>query len=65
MNAIIIDKNKIILELSFDELGAIGNSFNEVCNGFEAADFDQKIGVSQEVFRGYLKYLNEISKIVM
>lgn len=36
MNAIKIYEDKIILELSKDELGVLSNALNEVCNGIES-----------------------------
>ncbi len=35
MNAIVINKDKIILELSQDELGVLCCALNEVCDGIE------------------------------
>lgn len=48
MHAIEANKDKIILELSKNELGVLGNALNEVCNGIEVPDFDTKIGVKTE-----------------
>ncbi|MBA3721682.1 MAG: hypothetical protein H0W88_04705 [Parachlamydiaceae bacterium] len=58
MNAIQINKNKIILEVTKDELGVLSNALNEVCNGIEIWEFDTRMGIKIEEARDMLKKLN-------
>lgn len=62
MNAIKIDKDKIILELSRDELGVLSNALNEVCNGIEVWEFEKRVGVKMEDARFILESLTSIYK---
>ena len=62
MNALQVNKNKIILELSKDELGVLSNALNEVCNGIEIWEFDTRIGVKIENAKIILKSLIEVYK---
>ena len=62
MNAIKINKDKIILELSKDELGVLSNSLNEVCNGIEVWEFDTRMGIKIEDARILLHSLVSIYK---
>lgn len=48
MNAIKNDKDKVVLEISRDELGVLCNALNEVCNGIEVWEFDTRMGVKIE-----------------
>jgi hypothetical protein len=41
--------------LSIDELGAINNALNEVCNGLSIDDFENRLGVSIVEARNLLK----------
>lgn len=41
-----IINEKVVIELSKEELGVICNTFNEVCNGIEVWEFSARIGVS-------------------
>ncbi len=36
----------VLLRLSLDELGTIGNALNEVCNGIRVVEFESKMGGS-------------------
>lgn len=60
MDAIKINKDKITLELSKDELGVLSNALNEVCNGIEVWEFDTRIGMSIEKARNILESLTSI-----
>ena len=60
MNAIVINKDRIILELSQDELGVLGNALNEVCNGIEIWEFDTPMGIKIENAKIILESLNSI-----
>jgi len=62
MNAIKINKDKIVLELSKDELGVLSNALNEVCNGIEVWEFDTRMGIKIENARIILEFLNSIYK---
>lgn len=62
MNTIKINKDKIVLELSIDELGVLSNALNEVCNGIEVWEFDTRIGVRIENARVILESLTSIYK---
>lgn len=62
MNAIKINKDKIILELSKDELGVLSNALNEVCNGIEVWEFDTRMGIKIENARIILETLTSIYK---
>jgi hypothetical protein len=62
MNAIKINKDKIILELSADELGVLSNALNEVCNGIEVWEFDTRMGIKIENARIILEALTSIYK---
>lgn len=62
MNMKIINKERILLELTSNELASIVNSLNEVCNGLKIANFDQKLGTSKEEVNKYLDYLIELHK---
>lgn len=57
MNAIAINKDKIILELSSDELRVLSNALNEVCNGIEVWEFDTRMGVKIDDARNILDFL--------
>lgn len=46
MDIIKISKEKVILELSKDELGVLSNALNEVCNGIEVWEFDTRMGIT-------------------
>lgn len=48
MNAHDVDKEKIILEISKEELGVICNALNEVCNGIEIWEFETRLGIKLE-----------------
>ncbi|MCA2537996.1 MAG: hypothetical protein IM550_01705 [Microcystis sp. M54BS1] len=48
MHAIEINKDKIILELSKNELGVLKNALNEVCNGIEVWEFHTRMGIKIE-----------------
>ena len=43
-----LNAGRALLLLSLDELGTIGNSLNEVCNGIHVADFESKMGGNPE-----------------
>lgn len=58
MNIIKINKDKITIDLSKDELGVLSNALNEVCNGIEVWEFDTRIGVEIENARILLESLN-------
>ncbi len=60
MKDINIENENVILHLSKDELGALINALNEVCNGFEVKKFEKKIGVSEEKATILLKFLSSI-----
>jgi hypothetical protein len=62
MNAIKINKDKIVLELSKDELGVLSNALNEVCNGIEVWEFDTRMGIKIENARIILESLTSIYK---
>jgi len=62
MNAIKIEKDKIVLEISKDELGVLSNALNEVCNGIEVWEFDTRLGIQIEDARIMLDSLIEIYK---
>ena len=42
------------LNLTTDELGWIGQSLNECCNGFGVKDFEATIGAGEEVLQAML-----------
>ncbi len=46
MNPIKISNKQVMLELSKEELRAMGNALNEVCNGIEVWEFDTRMGVT-------------------
>jgi hypothetical protein len=60
MNAVKINKDKITLELSKNELGVLGNALNEVCNGIEVWEFDTRMGIKIDDARNILEYLISI-----
>lgn len=60
MNALELKKDKIIIELSLDELGVLSNSLNEVCDGIEVWEFDTRIGTDIKTARVILKNLSSI-----
>jgi len=62
MNAIQINKEKIIIDLSRDELGVLTNALNEVCNGIEVWEFDTRMGIKIEDARAILESLSLIYK---
>ena len=62
MNAIKINKDKIILEISKDELGVLSNALNEVCNGIEVWEFDTRMGIKIDNARVMLESLTSIYK---
>ena len=62
MNAIEINKDKIVLELSRNELGVLSNALNEVCNGIEVWEFDTRMGIKIENARIILESLTSIYK---
>lgn len=62
MNAIVIKKNKIILDVTKEELGVLSNALNEVCNGIEVLPFESRIGVNVEQATNILHSLNLIYK---
>lgn len=62
MNAIKINKDKIILELSKDELGVLSNALNEVCNGIEVWEFGTRMGITIENARTILESMTSIYK---
>lgn len=62
MNAIKINKDRIVLELSKDELGVLSNALNEVCNGIEVWEFDTRMGIKIGDARIVLKSLTSIYK---
>ena len=64
MNAIKIDNDKVILEISKDELGVLSNALNEVCNGIEVWEFDTRMGVRLENAKIILESLTSIYKKV-
>ena len=47
-------RDYVVLGILTDDLGTMGNSLNEVCNGFRVADFEQKIGVARGVAQHFL-----------
>lgn len=57
MNAIVINKDKIILELSQDELGVLCCALNEVCDGIEEWEFETRMGIKIEDARIILDFL--------
>ena len=57
MNLISFRKNKIVFEISREDLGCLGNTLNEVCNGIEVLDFETKIGTSPEQVSNILDFL--------
>jgi hypothetical protein len=57
MDSIILNKEKIFLKFSKDELLLLCNSLNEVCNGIEVPEFDSRIGASIEETEIILKFL--------
>ena len=52
-------RNFVVLGLTRSDLGTMGNSLNEVCNGFHVADFERKIGVPESEAE---HFLHEIGK---
>jgi hypothetical protein len=60
MNIIKVYNNRIVLEVSSDELGVFVNALNEVCNGIEVPEFDKKIGINIENAENILKFLASI-----
>lgn len=62
MNVAKISKEKIILELSKDELGVLSNALNEVCNGIEVWEFETRIGITSEDAKAILKFLTSTYK---
>jgi len=43
-----LDASNVRLVVSLDDLGTMSNALNEVCNGFEVADFRTKMGGNEE-----------------
>jgi len=60
MNAIKINRETIIIELSKDELGVLTNALNEVCNSIEVWEFDTRMGVTIEDAQVILQHLAKI-----
>ena len=60
MKGIRIEDNKIIVELSFDELKIIVNSLNEICNKIESWEFETRLGIDIEEARKILEDLTSI-----
>lgn len=60
MDAIKIGKNKVLLEISRDELGVLCNALNEVCNGIEVWEFETRMGVKIENARIILDSLTSM-----
>jgi hypothetical protein len=47
-----LNADRLLLHLSLDELGTIGNALGEVCHGLRVADFASKMGAERsEVIR--------------
>jgi len=42
------DASNVRLVVSLDDLGTMSNALNEVCNGFEVADFHTKMGGNEQ-----------------
>lgn len=62
MNAIKISEDKIILEISKDELKVLSNALNEVCNSIEEWEFETRMGIYIEDAKIILESLNSIYK---
>lgn len=60
MEAIKINKENIILDLTKGELGVIINALNEVCNGIEVWEFDTRMGITIEDARILLESLGAL-----
>ena len=57
MDEITVNKEKIVLKFSEEELGLLGNVLNEACNGFKVLEFNAKIGTSIEKTEAILKFI--------
>jgi hypothetical protein len=47
-----------LLALSKDELSALNNCLNEVCNGINLFEFETRVGASREKVREMLKTID-------
>lgn len=62
MNAVKFHEEKIILEISKNELKVLINALNEVCNSIEEWEFETRMGIYIEDATTMLEYLISIYK---
>lgn len=59
MNVIAVQPGSIEIELTKDELLAINNAVNEVCNALDIHEFDTRMGCSREYATTLLAAIGE------
>ncbi len=59
-----INKGQVIIDLTEDELGLLGNCLNEICHGIKVLDFESKIGIEKQTAQLMLKDISKIYKIM-
>ncbi|MFH0821641.1 MAG: hypothetical protein V2B18_02735, partial [Pseudomonadota bacterium] len=56
-----LEADRIVLTLSLDELGNMGNALGQVCSGFYVKDFVTKMGAKEDKVRPILRhYINPV-----
>ena len=65
MKTILKNHTRTLLSLTADEMVAISNALNEVCNGIhiEDAEFETRLGLPRSVLQGILADLNTTASI--
>ncbi len=62
-------RNQISIEFSKDELRAVCNALNEVCNGIEVSEFDEKMGIkiqeANKLLSAFGLSYDELSKLTL
>ena len=59
MNVIALQRNTATVEFTRDELLAINNALNEVCNALDVREFDTRMGCNREFVKSLLKEVGE------
>lgn len=59
MNVISLQQKTATIEFSRDELLAMNNALNEVCNALDVREFDTRMGCSREFAKALLKAIGE------
>jgi len=60
MREIDLKQEKATLELDFNELLALKNALNEVCNGIDAPEFHSRLGVTLDEAEALLAKLKDV-----